>query len=165
MLRDQAERLIHLGVHEIDGFSAAELRAETGGAASADGLLVLRPDRVPASALAPLSSTAASGFVFVDMPDVDSFSSIGRVALPASAAYRIEGLDRGDHMANCSPTEALPSIVATGRTSLTVAEGMHWLSLDRPAGRPMRQTYRRLGPRRRRLRSLREQRESLGSTG
>jgi len=40
-------------------------------------------------------------------------------------------LDRGDHLAGWSPDEALPAILAAGRTPLTLGEGIHWL-LQRP---------------------------------
>ena len=32
--------------------------------------------------------------------------------------YLVSGLDRGDHLANWTPDEALPSITAAGRTQL-----------------------------------------------
>lgn len=83
------------------------------------------------------------------MPDVDSFSLIESVALPASDTYRVEGLDRGDHLANRSPTEALPSLVAAGRTPLTLEEGMHWL-LQQPEVLERGRRCTTIGSRRRR---------------
>ncbi len=50
-----------------------------------------------------------------------------QIALPPGPVYLVSALDRGDHMANWSPEEALPAITAAGRTPLTVAEGIHWL--------------------------------------
>ncbi|MFF1648835.1 DUF5701 family protein [Streptomyces sp. NPDC058240] len=132
-ITDQAERLIELGVHELGGFRPAELRsmaAETGARA---GLLVVRPDRVPASALAPLlRHQGKPGFVVVDMPDIDQFSAIETVNVPDEPIYVVEGLDRGDHMANWSPHEALPAIVEGDRTPLLLIEGIHWV-LQQPA--------------------------------
>ena len=61
------------------------------------------------------------------MPDVDLFSPIDQVTLPAGPMYRLEGIDRGDQMANWSPDEALPAIESSGRTPLTVGEGIFWL--------------------------------------
>jgi hypothetical protein len=122
-LTEQAERLIKLGVHEIGGFSPAELRAAAREAEPDDALLVMGPDRAPASALAPLlERDGKHGFVVVDMSDIDSFFPIEPTRLPAEPMYLVEGLDRGDHMANWSPDEALPAIAASGRTPLTVAE-------------------------------------------
>lgn len=122
-----------LGVHEIGGFSPAELHAAAGEAESDDALLVVNPDRVPVSALAPLlEHSGKRGFVVVDMPDVDGFSSIETASTLAEPVYLVSGLDRGDHMANWSPDEALPAIAAAGRTPLTLAEGVHWV-LQQPA--------------------------------
>ncbi|MFJ1625676.1 DUF5701 family protein [Streptomyces sp. NPDC088190] len=131
-ITDQAERLIQLGVHEIGGLGPAELRSFAAGTRARAGLLVVSPDRVPASALAPLlRHQAKPGFVVVDMPDIDRFSPIGAMAVPDAPVYVVEGLDRGDHMANWSPDEALPAIAEEGRTPLLLAEGIHWV-LQRP---------------------------------
>ncbi|MFJ1822706.1 MULTISPECIES: DUF5701 family protein [unclassified Streptomyces] len=131
-ITDQAERLIQLGVHEIGGLWPAELRSFAAGTRARAGLLVVSPDRVPASALAPLlRHQGKPGFVVVDMPDIDRFSPIGAMAVPDAPVYVVEGLDRGDHMANWSPDEALPAIAEEGRTPLLLAEGIHWV-LQRP---------------------------------
>ncbi|MCX6475186.1 DUF5701 family protein, partial [Rhodococcus sp. (in: high G+C Gram-positive bacteria)] len=45
--------------------------------------------------------------------------------------HLLSGVDRGDHLANWSPDEALPAIVDAHRTPLTLTEGIHWL-LQRP---------------------------------
>jgi hypothetical protein len=124
----QAERLIELGAHEIGGFSAMELRAAVSEVNVEDALLVMHPDRAPASALAHLLEHAGKqGFVVVDMPDVDDFGPIESVPVPAGPMYLITKLDRGDHLANWTPDEALPAITAAGRTPLTVTEAIHWL--------------------------------------
>ena len=124
---EQADRLIDLGVHEIAGLAAAELRA-----AAADvrpgALLVVHPDRAPASALAPLLELDGKpGFVVTDMTDVDQFVPVDEAKLPDPPIYAVADLDRGDEMANWSPDEALPAITAAGRTPLTLGEGIHWL--------------------------------------
>lgn len=127
-LCEQAERLISLGVHEIAGLSAAELRSAAPSSPPADALLVVDRVRAPASALVPLLEYRGKrGFVVVDMTDLDDFGPIDEVAVPPGAVYLLEGLDRGDGMANWSPDEALPAITAASRTPLTVGEGIHWL--------------------------------------
>jgi hypothetical protein len=145
-LSAQAERLIELGVHELAGLSVGELRtfAEAAEAvasakspeAPADGdgdgdrdgaLLAIHPDLVPASALAPLlRRNGKPGFVVVDMPDVDGFAPCG-VELPDTRLYLVTGLDRGDHLANWSPDEALPALIKDDRTPLLLTEGIHWV--------------------------------------
>ena len=122
---EQADRLIGLGVHEIAGIPAAELRAADDGS---DALLAIHPQRVPASALAPLlTRRGRNGFVVVDMHDVDQFSTIDEVTLPDSPTYSVHDVQRGDAMENWSPDEALPVILAAQRTPLTLTEGIFWL--------------------------------------
>jgi hypothetical protein len=125
----QAERLIELGVPELAGISAAELRAFAEGAEVRDGgvLLGVHPDRVPASALAPLLRREGKpGFVVLDMSDVDQFVPY-HAELPEAPLYLVTGLDRGDHMANWSPDEALSALTKEDRTPLVLTEGIHWL--------------------------------------
>lgn len=133
-LSAQAERLIELGVHEIAGLPVAGLRSFAAAAeAPAGALLAVHPDQAPASALAPLlRRDGTPGFVVTDMPDVDLFAPLDTVTLPDAPLYLVTGLDRGDHMANWSPNEALPALTAEARTPLLLTEGIHWV-LQRPA--------------------------------
>ncbi len=126
-LNEQAERLIELNIHKLARLSAAELRAAT--AVDEQGaLFVVHPERAPASTLAGLLKRfGKQGFVVADMPDVDKFTPVKEVPLPASPTYLLSNIDRGDHMANWSPNEALPVITSDGRTPLTLTEGIHWL--------------------------------------
>ncbi len=125
-LPTQADRLVELGVHRIAGWPANRLRAAAAAAVGPGSLLAIHPDLVPASTLAPLVCLdARAGFVVADMTDVDEFTPV--VALPEAPVYLVDGLDRGDAMANWSPDEADPAIVAAGRTPLTLTEGLHWL--------------------------------------
>ncbi|WP_435281638.1 DUF5701 family protein [Streptomyces koelreuteriae] len=135
-LSAQAERLIETGVHEIVGLSAAEIRTYAADAEASVGsegaLLAVHPDRAPASALAPLLRREGKpGFVVVDMSDVDEFAPTG-VELPDAPLYVLTGLDRGDHMSNWSPDEALPALTEQDRTPLLLTEGIHWV-LQQPA--------------------------------
>jgi hypothetical protein len=126
-LHAQVERLIGLGVHELAGVPAPELRSWVP-AGSIDGLLVLHPDRIPVSALAPLMRHGdRDGFVVADMTDVDDFRPVPEVTLPAAPVYVLRGPRRHDEMLNWSPEEAMPAIAAAGRTPLTLGEGVHWL--------------------------------------
>ncbi|WP_037881478.1 DUF5701 family protein [Streptomyces sp. NRRL F-5727] len=132
-LTDQAERLIELGVPALTGIDAGELRAfaEKAAGAPPGALLAVHPDAAPASALAPLLRRADKpGFVVVDMADVDAFTPQG-VDLPEGPFYLVHDLDRGDHLGNWSPEEAIPALHEAGRTPLVLTEGIHWL-LQRP---------------------------------
>ena len=155
-LAAQAERLIELGVHEIAGLSADALRAFAAAAdadtdpGSDDGdggaLLVVHPDRAPASALAPLlRRDDKPGFVVVDMPDVDDFAPYD-IELPDAPLYVVTGLDRGDRMANWSPEEALPALLKEGRTPLLLTEGIHWV-LQQPAALERNRCFMTIGSR------------------
>jgi hypothetical protein len=125
----QAERLIALGVHEVAGLAPAELCDAAAAAGPREGaLLVVHPDLAPASRLTDLVEREGKrGFVVVDMTDVDAFAPIEQAVPPSGTVYLVEGLHRGDDMANWSPDEALPAITGQGRTPLTVSEGLHWL--------------------------------------
>ncbi len=148
-LHDQAERLIALGVADLAGITHEDLRAAAL-ADRPDALLVISSDRAPASALAPLlMHRAKAGFVVADMPDVDEFTPIPEAAVPTTSTYLVEGVDRGDHLANWSPDEALPAMVAEGRTPLTLGEGIQWL-LQQPAALERNQCFMTIGSRRRR---------------
>ncbi|MFD6026925.1 DUF5701 family protein [Streptomyces griseoluteus] len=131
-LSTQAERLIGLGVHEIAGLPAAEVRAAAEGAGDGDFLLAVRPDLAPASVLAPLLRRGdRAGFVVTDMTDVDRFAPLDTIGLPDTPLYLVSGADRGDDMANWSPDEALLALTAASRTPLLLTEGIHWV-LQRP---------------------------------
>ncbi|MDQ0994691.1 DUF5701 family protein [Streptomyces sp. V3I7] len=131
-LGDQADRLIELGVHESAGLRPTELRSLAAGAGTREGLLVIHPDRAPASALAPLlRHQDKPGFVVEDMTDVDDFAPLDTVKVPEDPAYVLQDVDRGDEMADWSPDEALPALTGAGRTPLLLTEGIHWL-LQRP---------------------------------
>jgi hypothetical protein len=152
----QAERLVALGVHELAGMPAARLRSLATDAApdadgpASDGLLVLSETTVPASALAPLLRLGdRRGFVVEDMADVDTFVPIEGVRLPSGPTYVVQGIERGDEMADWSPDEALPSISGAGRTPLTLTEGIHWaLQVPEVIGR--NHCFMTIGSRRRR---------------
>jgi hypothetical protein len=121
-LHVQADRLITLGVHELAGMSAPQLRSA---AAEHDDTLLVLP--VPAAALAPLvRHRNKAGFVVSDMTDVDDFGPIAEVTVPAGP-YVVHDPHRHDEMLNWSPEEALPAILDKGRTPLTLGEGLFWL--------------------------------------
>lgn len=142
----QAERLIELGVHEIAGLSADDVRAFAAAAEGDGALLAVHPDRVPASALAPLlRRDGKPGFVVVDMPDVDAFTPCG-VELPEAPLYLVTGVDRGDHLANRSPEEALPALTGEDRTPLVLTEGIHWL-LQQPEALERNRCFMTIGSR------------------
>ncbi|MGQ0845386.1 MAG: DUF5701 family protein [Sporichthyaceae bacterium] len=138
----QADRLISLGLHDRAGVMAKDLKAAEG-----EGLLVLA---VPPSVLVPLVEwQGKAGFVVADMTDLDRFAPIDGLNLPDAPFYVLDGLERGDEMANWSPDEALPAILAAGRTPLTALEGIFWL-LQNPAVLERNRCFMTIGSRLRR---------------
>ena len=132
-LPEQADRLIALGVHELAGLSTGDLRNCAPPLPREQELLVIHPDLVPPSALASLLTyEGKQGFTVVDMTDVDLFTPIDQAQLPVGPVYLVDDIDRGDHLANWSPDEALPEIASKGRTPLTLGEGIFWL-LQQPS--------------------------------
>ncbi|RFU84833.1 hypothetical protein DY218_20495 [Streptomyces triticagri] len=145
-LADQAERLIELGVHTLAKLPAEELRAFAAQAGRDGTLLAVHPDRVPASALAPLLSRAGKpGFVVVDMPDVDDFAPVG-IEPPDAPLYLLDAVDRGDDKANWSPEEALPTLTEQGRSPLLLSEGIHWV-LQQPEALARNRCFMTIGSR------------------
>jgi len=102
----QAERLIELGVHEMAGLSAGDVREAATGHGDV-GLLTVHEKLAPASVLTPLLELGNKrGFIVVDMADVDLFAPTEQATLPESPLHLLSGVDRGDHLANWSPDEA-----------------------------------------------------------
>ena len=129
---EQVAALVELGVPTLAGVSAQEFEAL--GASlpgSDDAVVVVHPRLVAPSALAPLLRRAGlAGFVVVDMADLDEFSPVPDVEVPAADLYLVHGVDRGDDLRNLSPDEADPVIRSRGRTPLTISEGLAWLLAD-----------------------------------
>lgn len=129
------------------GWPTDRLRAAAKPVGGQAPLLVVHPDLVPASALAPLvRHDDKPGFLVADMTDVDEFTSVA--PLPDSPLYLVDDLDRGDDMANWSPDEAAPAIASAGRTALTLTEGLCWL-LQRPDVLERGHCYMTIGSRKR----------------
>lgn len=147
-LHTQAENLIALGIAESAGLAADALHAFTAqaGADRQDALLVIHHSLAPASAITPLlRRDHKPGFVVTDMPDVDQFTPYA-AEIPDTSMYLVHGLDRGDHLANWSPEEALPEFVGKNRTPLLLTEGIHWV-LQQPEVLERNQCFMTIGSR------------------
>ncbi len=143
---DQAERLIALGLHTRSGLTATAVRQAAAHAATGS-LLVIHPDRIPVSILVPsLHHDGKPGFVVEDMTDVDQFRPITAAEPPDTALYLLHDLQRGDEWSNWTPNEALPSIAASGRTPLTLTEGLFWL-IQQPAAMTRNNCFMTMGSR------------------
>ncbi|WP_248491022.1 DUF5701 family protein [Tsukamurella sp. PLM1] len=144
VLAEQAERLIDLGVPALAGIGADVIRSYAA-EHDASGLLAVHPDRLPGSAIAHLMRRGdKAGFIVTDMPDVDEFSPI--VDVPDAPLYVVSDPDRGDHLANWSPAEALPELTGVGRTPLLLTEGIGWV-LQQPEALERNRCFMTIGSR------------------
>ncbi|MCW2760884.1 MAG: hypothetical protein JWR85_1085 [Marmoricola sp.] len=144
----QLQRLIDLGVHELAQVDVDELSSYVVDLPDdPEAILVVSPLLVPAAKLATLLRlNARPGFVVVDMADLADFEPIESVTVPDRPLYLVQGLDRGDEMANWSPDEALPAIAARGRSPVTVSEGISWL-LQEPGALERNHCFMTIGSR------------------
>ncbi len=128
-LADQVDRLVANGIPELTGIPAEALRdfAEAHGADHTNALLVINREHARPSQLASLLTRAGKpGFVVADMTDVDDFAPTD-VEAPDAAIYLVHDLDRGDHLANWSPAEAIPEIAGRDRSPVLLHEGIFWV--------------------------------------
>lgn len=97
-------------------------------APAGDGLVVVHPTLASAHDLAGLITHGGKpGFVVPDLTDLAEFVPIEQVEIPDAPVYLAADPQRGDEMADWSPDEALPAILASGRSPMTVHEGLSWL--------------------------------------
>ena len=133
----QAERLIELGVSELAGITARDLRdlaaALPGGPGEGRGVLSVHPSLVPTAQLATLMNRdGKDGFVVVDMTDLAEFHPTDDVTVPEAPLYLVGDVTRDDDMLGWTPTDAHAELAQRGRTALTISEGVSWL-LQEPA--------------------------------
>ena len=133
----QAERLIELGVPELAGITARDLRdlaaALPDGPGEGRGVLSVHPSLVPTAQLATLMSRdGKDGFVVVDMTDLAEFRPTNDVTVPEAPLYLLGDVTRDDDMLGWTPTDAHAELAQRGRTPLTISEGVSWL-LQEPA--------------------------------
>ncbi|HLS49273.1 MAG TPA: DUF5701 family protein [Actinomycetaceae bacterium] len=135
-LTAQAERIVSTGALEDAGpaltanglrSAAAELETRVGPGA----LLVVSERALSAATLVPHltrreGGEEKSGFVVVDLDDVDDFVPTAEAPVPDAPVYAIEDPRRGDDMRNWSPAEAQEALSQQGRTPMTITEGVQW---------------------------------------
>jgi hypothetical protein len=128
-LSEQVQRLIDLGLPAIAGISEEELRTRASTLRGRpDSILVVGPDIATPSELAPLLTRGGKrGTVVDDLSDLDDFAAHPQLDACADGFSLVHGLERGDDLANRTPDEALPEIIARGRRPLTINEGISWV--------------------------------------
>ncbi len=114
-------------LHEVVLDRKADFSAPT--KARVPFVLVVTKDLVAPTVSMPLTELKGKpGFVTDGFDDVDRFAPIESVHIPGSAAYVLFDVDRGADYLNVRPNDALVSIIAAGRTPLTVDEGVAFIT-------------------------------------
>lgn len=88
------------------------------------------------TALAPAGETmprtqraGRKGFADFTADDIASFRPLADLGVPDAPVHLTVDVDRGKETLNVSPDDAMPTITGQGRTPITVAEGIAWLTL------------------------------------
>ena len=133
----QLATLIDLGLPAAAGVTAATLRRRTSplrdraaGLAGSTFVLVL-PGLLAADRLVALSRMGdREGFTTMDADDLAQFRPTDDVALPAGKGYLLVDVETGHDSLDVPPEKVLPGMLASGRTPLTLDEGLALLLQD-----------------------------------
>jgi hypothetical protein len=136
-LERQLETLVRLGYPALIGTTETDLRS------AVERLAALLPgepsgvdpeDHVPfviVPAAAPLRESALAmtkddrpATVMIEDEHLDLYAPIEAVDVPAAPLYLLTDIDTGTDLTNVTPETALTTIIARGRTPLTIAEGI-----------------------------------------
>jgi hypothetical protein len=92
---------------------------------SAEFNVVVIRDRVPPEdAIAMLELDGRPGFTTMDADDLARFRPTDSVELPEGRAYALVDVDAGGDFLGVTPEDALPEILARGRSPLTIDEAI-----------------------------------------
>ena len=90
-------------------------------------LLVITRDLIAPEARVPLLRLVGSkkaGIVDRNHDDLSTFHPLEMLGVPAGPAYLLLDVERGEEFCGVRPEDALPQILARGRTPLTIDEGI-----------------------------------------
>jgi uncharacterized protein DUF5701 len=88
-------------------------------------VIVVRAELVPPDAAIPLVELRGrTGFTTMEPDDAARFSATEDVALPVELVYLLTDVATGKDTLNVTPEKALPTILADGRSPLTLDEGL-----------------------------------------
>jgi hypothetical protein len=140
LVLEQAERLVELGVHELAGIHAQDLRTLAGRLArraasvevdtladaddgSAPWVLVV-PGIDPGDLMPLVQARGRAGYVDMSPSTPDRFSVIDSVEVPEAPIYLLRSFDPGDSLRNLPPSAAMQELRAAGREPLTIDEAV-----------------------------------------
>lgn len=139
----QVQTLIGKGYPRLAGVSepafrerVGPLRAVVGGRTMAAPtrarvpfVLVISPRLVPANdQMTATELGGRPGFSVFDAEDIGRYQAIDDVELPADDAYLVFDVDREPDTRNVAPEKAVGTILEHGRTPITVAEGIAFIT-------------------------------------
>jgi hypothetical protein len=149
-LERQTDVLVDKGYPALAGMDEGDFRALVGELAprlpSAPFVLVVTGALVPLHRLVERTALRRPGFTTMSAGDILAFAPTADVALPESPVYVLTDVDTGADTLGVTPNDALPSILASGRTPLTLDEGLA-VATQHPAWLHERNCYEMLGSR------------------
>lgn len=120
----QVDRLVSLGWPDLAGLSERAFRARLSGLTGAGVLVVTRRLVDPFVAVPSLELRGRSGFTSMEQSELAAFVPLPSLAVPDVDAYLLVDVSPGPDTLNVPPGEVLPSLIAAGRSPLTVEEGV-----------------------------------------
>ena len=134
-LDTQIDRLVSLGWPALAGVPEAAFRerlAPLRAVSVTDPYVVVVTRRLvdPSVVVPTLELRGKPGFTSVEPSDLDGFRPLPELGVPDVDAYLLVGVDPGPDTLNVPPRQALPGIVASGRSPLTVEDGIAVVAQD-----------------------------------
>lgn len=127
-LHRQADVLVKAGYPGLAGLGEADFRARVERLEDRlpgdDFVLVVTGELVPLDRLIERTALRRPGFTTMEADDIAAFRPTAEVRLPESPVYLVTDVDTGAETLNVTPDDALPGILASGRTPLTLDEGL-----------------------------------------
>ena len=120
----QVDRLVSLGWPALAGLSEAGFRSRLGSVAGAGVLVVTRRLVDPFEAVPSLELRGRSGFTSMTGPELAGFMPLPSLEVPDVDAYLLLDVSTGPDTLNVPPGVVLRSLIAAGRSPLTVEEGV-----------------------------------------
>jgi Family of unknown function (DUF5701) len=124
----QLETLVSKGYPALVGLDESEFASSLEplrrGFDERSGTLVIRGRVPPEQAIGLVELDGRPGFTTMDADDLGRFMPTDSVELPGGWAYTIVDADPGHDLVNVTPEQALPTIIARGRSPLTIDEAI-----------------------------------------
>lgn len=127
-LERQTDLLVGSGYPALAGMTEPEFRGLVGSLGprlpGPPFVLVVSGALVPLDRLIEHTALRRPGFTTMDADDILGFVPTADVALPESSVYVVTDVDTGADTLGVRPADALPAILASERTPLTLDEGL-----------------------------------------